>query len=86
MLIYIEQYNYNSSFRLSGHASKKLVDGNPNFTDLSDKYRPTKIAEYFHSVYDDEWTNAFESLLQKGHIPEEEVIYTLFQLVWVYVK
>ncbi|XP_071125610.1 uncharacterized protein [Mytilus edulis] len=69
--------------RLSGFASKQLTEGNPNFTDLSDKNRPTKIAENFHAVYDDEWTNALEVLSspRKGKMIEDEAIHKLMNLV-----
>jgi len=33
---------------------------NPNIVDLSDKHRPTKLAEVFSEIYDNEWTDAFE--------------------------
>ncbi|VDI52067.1 Hypothetical predicted protein [Mytilus galloprovincialis] len=68
---------------LSGFASKQLTEGNPNFTDLSDKNRPTKIAENFHAVYDDEWTNALEVLSspRKGKMIEDEAIHKLMNLV-----
>lgn len=69
--------------RLSGFASKQLTEGNPNFTDLSDKNRPTRIAENFHAVYDDEWTNALEVLssTKKGNFTEEQAIHKLMNLV-----
>jgi hypothetical protein len=39
-----------------------MQDGNPNITDLSDPFRPTKLAEKFREVYDEEWTRSFEEL------------------------
>jgi len=36
------------------------VHKNPNIVDLSDKNRPTKLAEVFGEIYDNEWTDAFE--------------------------
>lgn len=42
--------------------SEKLTDNNPNITDLSDMNRPTKIAERFTELYNNEWTEAFETL------------------------
>lgn len=73
-------------FRLSGFASKQLTEGNPNFTDLSDKNRPTKIAEYFHNVYDEEWTNALEVLSAKRQSSrnEEEAIFILMDIIKVF--
>ncbi|XP_060556665.1 uncharacterized protein LOC132717249 [Ruditapes philippinarum] len=48
--------------RLSTLAGHKMQDGNPNITDLSDPFRPTKLAEKFREVYDEEWTRSFEEL------------------------
>ncbi|CAG2229831.1 unnamed protein product [Mytilus edulis] len=59
---------------LSGFASKALTEGNPDFTDLSYKNRPTRIAEAFHNVYDDEWTTALKALThsKKGAAPRQK--------------
>ncbi|KAH3806496.1 hypothetical protein DPMN_134816 [Dreissena polymorpha] len=42
--------------------SVKLRDNNPNIADLSDLFRPTKLAEMFSELYDNQWTNAFTVL------------------------
>ena len=42
--------------RLSELAGAKLTEGNPNIADLSDKNRPTNLAENFSELYDNEWT------------------------------
>lgn len=39
-----------------------MVDGNPAVANLSDPYRPEKLAEKFSQLYDDEWTTAYETL------------------------
>lgn len=39
-----------------------LTYNNPNIADLSDEKRPTKLAEAFSELYDNEWTDAFEEL------------------------
>lgn len=52
------------SNRLSKALSSQLTDNNPNIADLSDVNRPTKLAEKFSELYDNEWTDAFE-VLQK---------------------
>lgn len=74
--------------RLSGFASKQLTEGNPDFTDLSDKNRPTKIAEMFHNIYDEEWTTALEALthVKKGSEPrtEEQAIKLLMEIIKVW--
>jgi hypothetical protein len=49
-------------YRLSSFASEQPTDGNPDFTDLSDINRPVKMAERFHKIYDDEWTNVVAEL------------------------
>ena len=48
--------------RLSATASAKLTDNNPNIADLSDENRPTKLSEQFSELYDNEWTDAIETL------------------------
>ena len=40
----------------------KMKTDNSNIADLSDKNRPTKLAEAFNELYDNEWTDAFETL------------------------
>ena len=39
---------------------QKLTDNNPNIADLSDMNRPTKLAERYTELYDNQWTDAFE--------------------------
>ena len=39
-----------------------LTYNNPNIADLSDEKRPTKLAEEFSELYDNEWIDAFEEL------------------------
>ncbi|XP_052214323.1 paramyosin-like [Dreissena polymorpha] len=48
--------------RLSKLMGQRLTDNNPNITDLSDKNRPTKLAERYSELYDNEWADAFEDL------------------------
>lgn len=48
--------------RLSKLAGDNLTYNNPNIADLSDKKRPTKLAEEFSELYDNEWTEAFEDV------------------------
>lgn len=49
-------------YRLSEVASLRMSIGNPNCADLSDSNRPTKIGEKFSELYNNEWTQLFESL------------------------
>ena len=46
-------------------AGAQLTVDNPNIADLSDEKRPTKLAEEFSELYDNEWTDAFEDLKHK---------------------
>ncbi|KAH3830286.1 hypothetical protein DPMN_103526 [Dreissena polymorpha] len=48
--------------RLCSVSTMKTRDNNPNIPDLSDVNRPTKIAEKMSELYDNEWTDAFDSL------------------------
>lgn len=63
-------------------ASSRLRDNNPDIADLSDQYRPTKLAEIFSQIYDNEWTDAYE-MLEKKPMKEEEIIAFLLKVVMV---
>ncbi|XP_045203599.2 uncharacterized protein LOC123556730 [Mercenaria mercenaria] len=56
----LEEELSESKTRLSRLMGKKLADNNPDIADLSDKNRPTKLAERYAELYDNEWTDAFE--------------------------
>lgn len=56
--------------RLSKEMSSKLNHKNPNITDLSDSNRPTKIAEKYNELYDNEWTDALEELTEERYQEE----------------
>lgn len=71
--------------RLSAMASAQLTDGNPAITDLSDVNRPTKIAEKFSELYDNEWTDAFEALTSQYHMSEKEAVDNLLRILKVVV-
>ena len=53
---------------------------NPDIADLSDPYRPTKIAEMFSQLYDDEWSDAFVILSKQE---EEGAISILMKILQV---
>ncbi|XP_062620658.1 uncharacterized protein LOC134282253 [Saccostrea cucullata] len=59
--------------RLSQVASQRVATGNPNHTDLSDSNRPTKIGERFSELYDNEWTQLFESLQSELEDEKERI-------------
>ncbi|XP_069131557.1 uncharacterized protein [Argopecten irradians] len=62
--------------RLSKIAGSKLVRGNPAITDLSDTNRPTKVAEKYSELYDNEWTDALEELSEVIGIECRDIVYT----------
>ncbi|XP_062621113.1 uncharacterized protein LOC134282722 [Saccostrea cucullata] len=72
--------------RLSKIASDKLTDGNPNFADLSDRNRPTKIGEKFGLVYDEEWSEAFEEIKTNQKKDDVETYNILMQIVKIGIK
>ncbi|XP_060582835.1 putative leucine-rich repeat-containing protein DDB_G0290503 [Ruditapes philippinarum] len=66
--------------RLSRVMGDRLTDNNPNITDLSDRNRPTKIAEKCAELYDNEWTDAFD-VLEKLFRTEEAAIEALLLIL-----
>ena len=60
----------------------KLTNNNPNISDLSDKNRPTKLAERYTELYDNQWTDAFV-VLQASHKDDGTLIEILFKIVQV---
>lgn len=77
----LRQENETLKNRLSQLAGAKLTEGNPNIADLSDKNRPTNLAEHFSELYDNEWTDALEELTDSESKSEEEGIKILFDIV-----
>lgn len=78
---------YNETLnRLSAMASAKLTDGNANIADLSDENRPTKLAEKFSELYDNEWTNAFEYLTETKTLNEDFAISILLKVLCTVYK
>ena len=67
---------------MSRVAGAKLTQGNAAITDLSDDFRPTKIAEKFSELYDNAWTDAFEEIEDLG-VPELDVIEFLIEILKV---
>lgn len=72
-------------FRRSKDAGDKLKDGNLSIADLNDPNRPTKLAEMFLQLYDNEWTDALE-ILTKDEVPERQAIETLLGYLEVRMK
>jgi hypothetical protein len=52
---------------------------------LSDRNRPTRLAEKFAELYDNQWTDAFD-VLEKSYQREEYVIETLLHILQVTFK
>lgn len=77
----LEEQNRELLTRLSALASAKLTDGNANIADLSDENRPTKLAEQFSELYDNEWTDALEKLSQSNTRTEEEACIILLRII-----
>lgn len=60
----------------------KLSQDNPAIADLSDPNRSTKIAEMYNSIYDNEWTDALETL-QSKRLDEEHAVISLLEIMKV---
>ncbi|KAL4231003.1 hypothetical protein ACF0H5_011376 [Mactra antiquata] len=68
--------------RLSSVLGQKITADNPDIADLSDPHRPTKLVEKFRSLYDDEWTNAYEELDKLcSNKKEDKIISVLVDLI-----
>lgn len=66
--------------RFSKLAGAKLTDQNADIADLSDPNRAMKVSEKFGTLYDDEWTDAFEEL-KKKKIPVKDAIQLLLNIL-----
>ena len=59
------------------------MDNNPNIAHLSDKYRPTKLAEIYGEIYDREWRDAFERIEEREGDDEKTIISALVSILMV---
>lgn len=66
--------------RLSATTAAKVLDNNPNISDLSDPNRPQKLGERFMSLYENQWSEASDALEKLGK-SEQEIVDTLLDLV-----
>ncbi|XP_062576345.1 myosin-9-like [Saccostrea cucullata] len=80
-ILALKEENDSLKNRLSQLAGAKLTEGNPNIADLSDKNRPINLAEKFSELYDNEWTDALEEIMDNEKKSEEEGINVLFHIV-----
>lgn len=68
-------------FRLSKVASAQIRDNNPNIVDLNDPFRPTKMAELFSELYDNEWTTAYSAI--ENELSGVQIVSFLLDMVMV---
>lgn len=71
-IIYMHKLLY--VHRLSQVAGAKLTAGNSSIADLGDKYRPTKISDMFAEMYDSEWTDVMDDILESHKEWTEELV------------
>lgn len=75
--------------KISEIAGARLKSNNPAIADLSDQNRPSKLAEKFSELYDNEWTDATEELkggLEYKEISEEDVEIIVIKLFYEITK
>ncbi|VDI72788.1 Hypothetical predicted protein [Mytilus galloprovincialis] len=71
-----------SADRLSSVDGSMLTENKPNITDLNDPNRATKLAEKWCKIFDDEWTDALDSLEKKySKKNHEQYVHHLFSLI-----
>ncbi|XP_053400224.1 uncharacterized protein LOC123557878 [Mercenaria mercenaria] len=80
---FVEEEKASLLLRISKLAGDRLIDNNPAIADLSDPNRPTKLGEVYSEMYDNEWTNAFETLNKSGY--DDETAVETLQLTWLNV-
>lgn len=61
------------------------MHNNPSIADLSDRNRPTKLGERFGQLYDNEWSDAHETLKLTIR-SENEIFSILADVVRVYLN
>ncbi|XP_053389423.1 coiled-coil domain-containing protein 158-like [Mercenaria mercenaria] len=74
--------------RLSKAMGDRLTDNNPNIADLSDRNRPTKLAERYAELYDNQWTDAFDILVTYFHREGNavEALLKILQVIIMHAK
>lgn len=76
-------------FRISEIAGARLKSNNPAIADLSDQNRPSKLAEKFSELYDNEWTDATEELkraIKHKEKSEEELDIIIIRYLYNFTK
>lgn len=59
---------------------------NPGLADLSDENRPNKLAEKFSELYDNDWTDALDSLADTNQTEESQTQDLLQTLQVIFFK
>ncbi|KAK3577658.1 hypothetical protein CHS0354_018281, partial [Potamilus streckersoni] len=67
--------------RLSKIAADRLQHGNVDIADLSDPDRPTKLQDVYTELYDNEWTDAFEELMEQRNVSDTCAIRMLLDIL-----
>lgn len=60
--------------RLSKEMSLKLNDKNFNIIDFSDFNRSIKIVEKYNELYDNEWIDVLEELIEERYLEEGVIV------------
>ncbi|XP_060608169.1 uncharacterized protein LOC132760247 [Ruditapes philippinarum] len=69
--------------RLDQSLEDKRLNNKEEYNELSDVHRPTRLAEMFQTIYDNEWAEAFECITKMKHDDEESVALALFDILLV---
>nr|XP_022328420.1 uncharacterized protein LOC111127508 isoform X2 [Crassostrea virginica] len=75
--------------KISEIAGARLKSNNPAIADLSDQNRPSKLAEKFSELYDNEWTDATEELkraIKHTEKSEEELDIIIIRFLYNFTK
>lgn len=71
--------------RLSQNLNIKQTDETAYITNPDDEGRPTRLAERFAIVYEEEWNDAFEALNMTLRWGEMDAIFHLLRIVRVHI-
>ena len=74
-----------SDFSSEGAGGFDLSE-DPDYVDLSDENRPTKMPERYNRLYDNEWTEAFCELTNVHGMVEQHAIHVLLDILMVRLK
>ena len=69
--------------RLSQLMGNRLTDNNADIADLSDANRPTKLAEQYSELYDNQWTEAFIWLTEYSKLRDRDAVNLLLHALSV---